>query len=167
MSGITEQSTAQLASTIPTVFHDFVNHIITAKVMVALPSGADLPTISAPPITVPSGTWTVNWDFVVTTPGPIVKSARIVLSTARPARPLPLKVIVNSSAAVSPQRWALQLQNDVSDANAFNYKIAIVWQLGQNGQIHEITTFHDPTIAVVKDPLDPPPPPPDAPPTTT
>jgi len=162
MSTIAEQATTQLASSIPnrasTISHDLANKVITVEVMVAQAPDSGTITISAPPVALPSGIWTVYWDLVVTTPGLVAQfgSPGIALSTKSP---LPAKVtVVNSPAAVSSQRWALQLGNEVSDVNTLDYGIGIDWSSA--GATHTIPAlvpaFEDPTIVVVKDPKDPP-----------
>lgn len=171
MSAKTEQqTTTQPASSISNrasmISHDFLNRIITVEAMVAQsPDAGGTFTISVPPVTLPLGTWTVNWDFVVTTPVLAAKILSFGIDLSK-ERPLPPRVsVVAGPAAVSPQRWAMQLRNDVADVNAVNYKVSITWQAGPHGPAHVATTIHDPTIAVVKDPIDPPPPPPTTNPT--
>ncbi|MFY9821472.1 MAG: hypothetical protein WAM82_08820 [Thermoanaerobaculia bacterium] len=170
MSALTEQTTTQLAYNIPNrasmISHDSVNRVIGVEVMVAQPPGSDDLTISVPPIAVPTGMWTVNLDLVVITPGLQAQFAPSGIALVSGERPLPPRVTINSPAAVSPQRWAIQLCNDVSAVDAFNYRVGIGWSAGGggNGPIPAIkTTFHDPTIVVVRDPIDPPSPPPDTP----
>jgi hypothetical protein len=140
------------------ISHDLENKVINVEVIVAQTSGSDTITISAPPVSVPSGTWTVNWDLVVITPGLVAQfgSPGIALSTKRP---LPEEVaVVDSPAMVSSQRWGLKLQNQVSDVDTLDYGIGIDWMSA--GGTHTIPAlvpaFHDPTIVVVKDPRDPP-----------
>ena len=138
------------------ISHDSVNRIISVEVMVSQPSDSSMVTIYAPPITVPSGTWTVNWDLVVTTEGLLAQfaSSGIALLTDCP---LPSKVtVVSPPAAVSLHRWSLQLGNDVDDVNTLGYGIGIDWSSAGGTGTALLPAYHDPTIVVVKDPQDPP-----------
>src|SRR3954463_9810758 len=160
MLTISEQATTQPAGVPPTrastISHDSANRVITVEVTVAQPLGTGAVTIYAPPVTVPSGAWTVNWDLVVTTSGLAAQFAPSGILLV-PDRALPPGVtIVTPPAAVSPQRWTLQLLNAVTVANAFLYRIGVTSQLGTNKSTRA-TSYHDPTIAVVKDPAGPPP----------
>lgn len=162
MPSIAEQTTTQLAGSIlnraSMISHDLENKVITVEVMVAQPLGSDTITISAPPVSVPSGTWTVNWDLVVITPGLVAQFGSPGIALYKESH-LPLNVtVLRLPTVVSPQRWALQLRNEVSDVNSIDYGIGIDWMSA--GGTHTIpalvTTLHDPTIVVVKDPRDPP-----------
>jgi hypothetical protein len=162
MPAIAEQTTTQLAGSISNrasmISHDLENKVITVEVMVAQAPGSDTITISAPPVSVPSGTWTVSWDLVVTTPGLVAQFGSPGIALYKESQLPPDVTVVSLPTAVSSQRWALQLSNEVSDVNTIDYGIGIDWMsTGGTRTIPAlVTTLHDPTIVVVKDPKDPP-----------
>lgn len=161
MSSINDQAKDQPASItsagmIPTVMYDSAGKVITAEVVVAQSAAGEI-LISAPPVTIPAGDWTVRWALMVSTSGLIASFASpgVVLPQT-----LPRGVTRLATASDLKGGWAAQFKNEVAKAESFNYEIVIdsVSSSGSHkGQIH-VTTFHDPTIAVVKDPVDPPPP---------
>jgi hypothetical protein len=153
----TEPASKTSAGMIPTVMYDSVNNVIIVEVVVAQSPRAGKILISAPPVTIPTGRWTVSWELMVSTSGLIASFANpgIVLPTT-----LPPSVTCLATTSVSEGRWTAQFDNEVVNVESFHYEIGIdsVSNTGTHrGQIH-VMTYQDPTIAVVKDPIDPPPP---------
>lgn len=140
----------QTIGTDSTVTYHPVNNTIAVTVVVSHEEGQpDITTLVAP-VTIPTGTWTLFWNLVVDTIGlnAVFNPAKGILLTP----PLPPKVtVVSQPAAVSPEQWKATFTNEVTDVNAFTYVTGIDWSFGVSALVG--TTFHDPTIAVTKDPI--------------
>lgn len=163
MSSTTEQATIQLAgktpvsnSLLPMVMYDSAGEVIRVEVIVAQSPDAKTITISAPPIIIPLGKWEVRWELTVNTPGLVASFAKtgIILPATLP------RGVARMEEFSSETLWTVVFENKVTSVNSFNYVIGIdsVTGTGNHKSKVHVTTFHDPTIAVVKDPVDPPPP---------
>ena len=163
MSATSEQEKARRsqrppvpAATIPMVMYDSVNRVITVEVVVTQSPDDREVTISAPPVAIPSGTWTVSWELVVSpTAGFAASFAQTGIILPETLPPLVTSLVEPSGSGM---RWTAQFKNEVLDVEAFHYDVGIDSSSGtgkRRAPLH-LTTLHDPTIAVVKDPKDPP-----------
>jgi len=157
----------QVSLTGPTVIYEFATRqdensslTIQANVIVYPPTSAGgQPIIQAPMIAIPGPeNCVVVWTLVDGSDSiPFTRlefsndeQKGIGIPSANHPR-MPDGVGISSSSVVdaAPNQWTVTVDNSVTAANTFHYTIFIVYDLG-NGPLK---TSHDPTIAVVPDPM--------------
>jgi hypothetical protein len=143
---------------LPTATYDAVNKQISATVIVSYPSlESENATFDTPMIAIPSSVgeevWTVTWTLVC--------GANVQLATFKPEKGIdtpenpPIGIADLQSRPVPEQadQWQVSLGNHVEDAaNAFKYYINA--DVKKAGESSSKPFHHDPTIAVVTDPID-------------
>ena len=165
VNAISSETKRLLGGDAPDVTWDQVNNVIYAVVIVLPPTITDGPLVVHAPLiaipgplpTEPFSQWTVIWTLV---PGEGLNTPQFVDLTGItfPSNPsLPDRVtIIDKGGKVDDRRdqWRAVIQHNVTGANSFNYDIVID---PDSADLHASrVTRHDPTIAVIKDPLDPP-----------
>jgi hypothetical protein len=138
------------------VMYDSVNSVITAEVVVAQSAKDNAITISAPPVTISSGTWEVRWELMVSPAGLEAGFAKPGIRLGS----LPRGVTLTAGLSGSELLWTARFKNDVETVDSLNYEIDIDSTSGVGP--HKATlrvTRRNTTIVVVKDPVNPAPPP--------
>lgn len=133
---------------LPTATYDAANKHIWATVIVSRVEGKTI--CQAPVLAIPiskdeSELWTVTWTLV---PGENATSATFNPEGIKLMNGMPDGVMIWQSGAVQdqPSQWRASLRNLVTGATSFKYNIDAVC---------DTQPFtHDPTIAVVTDPID-------------
>lgn len=133
-------NTTTVPSVNPTITFNLGSREITIQTVVfRTASGVDHLT---PPCAVPQGPWTVLFELEF---DPSMDNQSVPIDGITQSSSTPESIIVISQPSeVSSTVWQFSLTNPVSDVNSISYQLSV-------GGVP-----HDPTIAVVKDPLDPP-----------
>jgi hypothetical protein len=152
----------------PHVTWDPINHEILANVIVLPPKTAGGPlVVHAPLIAIPGplptkekSQWTVIWTLVpgegLNTPHFADGRGITLPSQKYPSLPDEVKIFDKGGKVQNrPDQWQAVIENGVIAANSFQYDIVIDPHPADLGLAIRVTR-HDPTIAVIKDPLDPP-----------
>ncbi len=167
---MTIQATTDDASDfLPSLRYDLGQGKVFVRVIVTHSKGEQDAKIMAPPISIPArdARWEVTWELIA---GAGVSSVTFIDSpstkgimipaTEKPRNPPP-EVTGIESVSVTGERtkWRVRLKNKVSDANWFNYSLAIDWypSLGvavPDRRTGRVMVIHDPTIAVTSDPVE-------------
>lgn len=128
----------------PTVSFD--GDQINIAVIVTPGSEPDQLAITAAPVLVPKGTWTMLFDLQ-TAEG----ATAVFTSVQLPENPLPSRnVTISGSGPVSGSngtQWSAVIDNQVTSFNGFNYTICVA--PSSSGP----STCKDPAIAVTSDPI--------------
>ena len=148
MQAILEPATSAPASTTnlslkPTVTYDLSLKEIHVQVIVFRKDDGSIDHIT-PPCAVPhGGLWKVYWDVVgdISLDGALPPAIEVLMQTSQK----PDAVTDLSDPSFTQDQGRVSLTNQVLDVNSISYRIQLAG-----------TQPHDPTIAVVKDPLEPP-----------
>ncbi len=147
------------ASLMPNTVYDVDLKQITATVIVSFPSlDSKDPRLAIPGICVPGpgpgnppANWTVIWTLV---PGQNCSSATFQSTEGikLPPDDMPGRVFKRGSSPDGSDKWTVKLENGAESANSFKYvmNIEAVKKLDSQPRFFS----HDPTIAVVTDPID-------------
>lgn len=152
-----------VTSTTATVAYDPAQKTIDIEVILSL--NALGVKFEVPPVAVPHGEWTLTWDLVVTAAGlsaTFNNEAGIILPpapsppsslAALPALPQGVSV-VSGPMSLDAGRSTAKLKNDAKGVAAFQYYIVVDSLVSSGGSFEEKkTVYHDPTIAVVEEPM--------------
>ena len=148
-----ERTTADpVTATDPTVTYDLLTQQITVTVIV---SWKDKLIVAAPPLSVPgsgtaggSATWTVLWNLV---PDITLKSACFSSKGIEIPTHIPLGVSIRMwEPKLAPEEWQVTIENGVENAGIFSYSLYVTGTLLGGTSV---SIKHDPTIAVVPDPI--------------
>ena len=146
----------------PSVTFDSEAHAILATVIVSATSEPNRLHFNAPAVTVPgsgsdgiAATWDILWTLVAGAGLTSVEFTGDGILIPAEGSSLPSGVlnqgangtIGTSPVSARPDQWMVTIKHKTTFANAFNYTISAQ---GSNGA----QDVHDPTIALVKDPID-------------
>jgi hypothetical protein len=126
-----------------TITYDAEQRTITLDVVVDWTGG----TIMAPPLAVPSGTWTVIWNLVGES-GDFNPLTGIFMHLGRPA-----EIKIRDSHHKPPARWHCTIDHQVDKVNYVGYTIRLDSIAAATAHGAKRSLSHDPTIAVTPDPM--------------